>query len=86
LKNLKVILTFGKVAFDNCIKIYKKKIEIIKKFKFKHGKKYRLPDGKILIACYHPSPRNVNTKIINLRSMKNLIIKAKKLTSKAQNS
>ena len=86
LKHLKVIITFGKVAFDNCIKIYKKKIEIIKKFKFKHGKKYRLPDGKILIACYHPSPRNVNTKIVNLRSMKNLIIKAKKLTSKAQNN
>jgi len=79
LKHLKVIITFGKVAFDNCIKIYKKKIEIIKKFKFKHGKRYKLPDGKILVACYHPSPRNVNTKIINLRSMKNLIIKANNL-------
>ena len=75
LPNLKVILTFGKVAFDNCIKIYKKKFEINKKFNFKHGKKYKLPDGKFLIASYHPSPRNVNTKIINLRSMKNLIIR-----------
>ena len=27
-------------------------------------KKYLLPDNKILIACYHPSPRNVNTKVI----------------------
>ena len=79
LPNLKVILTFGKVAFDNCIKIYKKKFEINKKFNFKHGKKYKLPDGKFLIASYHPSPRNVNTKIINLRSMKNLIVKANNL-------
>ena len=38
-----------------------------------------MPDGKILIACYHPSPRNVNTKVINLKMMKNLFIKAKKL-------
>ena len=38
------------------------------------------PDGKILIASYHPSPRNVNTKVINLKMMKNLFIKAKKLS------
>ena len=28
LKNLKVIVTLGKVAFDNCVKIYKKKFKI----------------------------------------------------------
>ena len=50
-----------------------------KRIIFKHGKKYDLPDGKTLIACYHPSPRNVNTKIINLNMMKNLFIKAKKI-------
>ena len=49
---------------------------INKKFVFKHGKKYELPDGKVLIACYHPSPRNVNTKVINYKMMKNLFIKA----------
>jgi len=79
LKNLKVIVTLGRVAFDNCIKFYKKNHQINKKILFKHGKKYRLPDGKILIACYHPSPRNVNTKIINLKMMKNIFIKAKKV-------
>jgi uracil-DNA glycosylase family 4 len=77
LKNLKVIVTLGKIAFDNCINFYKRKYVIKKKLNFKHGKQYRLPDGKILIASYHPSPRNVNTKIINLKMMKNLFIKAK---------
>ena len=80
LKNLKVIVTLGKVAFDNCIKFYKKSYQINKKLIFKHGKKYALPDGKSLFACYHPSPRNVNTKIINLKMMKNLFIKAKQIT------
>ena len=79
LKSLKVIITLGKVAFDNCIKFYKKSYLIDKKYIFKHGKKYNLPDGKILIACYHPSPRNVNTKIINFKMMKNLFINAKKI-------
>ena len=79
LKNLKVIVALGRIAFDNCIKFYKKSHQINKKMLFKHGKKYNLPDGKILIGCYHPSPRNVNTKIINLKMMKNLCIKAKKI-------
>jgi uracil-DNA glycosylase len=77
LKNLKVIITLGKIAFDNCIKFYKKNYLFDEKFIFKHGAKFDLPDGKILISSYHPSPRNVNTKIINLKMMTNLLIKAK---------
>jgi uracil-DNA glycosylase len=79
LKKLKVIVTLGKVAFDNCLKIYKKKFNIENKFKFKHGKKYLLPDNKILFACYHPSPRNVNTKVISTIMINQLFRKAKRL-------
>ena len=79
LKNLKIIITLGKVAFDNCIKLYKKKFSLHRKYIFKHGKKYMLPDGKFIIACYHPSPRNVNTNLINLKMMKDLFTKAKNL-------
>ena len=79
LRKLKVIITLGKVAFDNCIKFYKKNYSLNKKIVFKHGKKYILPDGKILIPCYHPSPRNVNTKIINLKMMTRLFIQAKQI-------
>jgi uracil-DNA glycosylase len=75
LKNLRVILTLGKIAFENFLLIYKKRYDIKKKFFFKHGESYRLPDGKTLIASYHPSPRNVNTKIINIKMMKNLLYK-----------
>jgi uracil-DNA glycosylase len=79
LKNLKVIVTLGKVAFDNCLKIYKKKFSIKQKFTFIHGKKYILPDNKILIPCYHPSPRNVNTKVITSVMINQLFRKAKKI-------
>ena len=79
LRNLKVIVTLGKVAFDNCTKLYKKKFKINQKFEFKHGRKYLLPDKRILIACYHPSPRNVNTKIITTVMIDKLFRKAKKI-------
>ena len=79
LKNLRVIVTLGKVAFDNCIKIYKDKFKLKNKFRFKHGKTYLLPDNKILIACYHPSPRNVNTKVVTPTMINQLFKKAKKI-------
>tara|TARA_B100000123_G_scaffold233916_1_gene184269 strand:- start:674 stop:1354 length:681 start_codon:yes stop_codon:yes gene_type:complete len=79
LNNLSVIVALGKVAFDNCLKIYKKKFKIFKKFEFKHGRKYLLPDNKILIASYHPSPRNVNTKVVTSRMINQLFRKAKKI-------
>ena len=80
LKNIKVIIALGKIAFDACIKLYKIKYEIKSKdFIFSHGAKYKLPDNKLLIGCYHPSPRNVNTKRINSKKMVELLNKAKKL-------
>ena len=81
LKNLKVIVTLGKVAFDNFTKLYKKKFKINQKFEFKHGKKHLLPDNKVLIACYHPSPRNVNTKVVNTVMINQLLRKAKKIAN-----
>ena len=78
LKNLKVIITLGKIAFDNCVKFYKRNFIINEKLIFKHGAKYHLPDGRVLIPSYHPSPRNVNTKIINIKKMMTLLKIAKK--------
>ncbi len=79
LKKLKVIVTLGKVAFDNCVKLYKQKFDIGQKFIFKHGKIYLLPNNLIILSSYHPSPRNVNTKLISNKMMVNLFKKAKKL-------
>jgi uracil-DNA glycosylase family 4 len=78
LTNLKMIIALGKIAFDACIKFYKNKYDLSQqKFKFVHGKQYILPDGKILLGCYHPSPRNVNTGRINLIKMTKVFIAAK---------
>jgi len=79
LKKLRVIVSLGKVAFDNCIKLYKKKFNIKRKIIFKHGKSLLLPNGMIILSSYHPSPRNVNTKLVSYKMMVDLFKKAKKL-------
>ena len=79
LKRLRVIVPLGKTAFDNCIKLYKQRFNIKKKFIFKHGKIQSLPNGLIILSSYHPSPRNVNTKLISNKMMVNLFKKAREL-------
>ena len=78
LKNLKVIVCLGKIAFDACKTFYKKKINLVENIQFGHGKVYSLTNGIKLIGCYHPSPRNVNTGRINEIKMVRLFQKIKK--------
>ena len=85
LKNVKVIVALGKIAFDACIQFYQINYFLKKKdYVFEHGKKYILPDKKILVGCYHPSPRNVNTGRINEKKMTSLFKKILKLTRKTK--
>ena len=80
LKNIKIIVALGKIAFDTCIHFYKESHPLKNKdYIFAHSATYNLPDKKILIGCYHPSPRNVNTKRINLSKMVRLFKKVKKI-------
>jgi len=81
LKNIKIIIALGKIAFDACIQFYKETYFLKNKdYIFAHGTKYQLPDKKILIGCYHPSPRNVNTGRIDEKKMTSLFKKVLKLT------
>ena len=80
LENVKIIVALGKIAFDACIQFYKENYFLkSKNYKFSHSIKYQLPDKKILIGCYHPSPRNVNTKRINLNMMAKLFKNVRKI-------
>tara|TARA_X000000368_G_scaffold415491_1_gene407342 strand:- start:1295 stop:1981 length:687 start_codon:yes stop_codon:yes gene_type:complete len=70
LSNVSFILALGKIAFDACINFYKNDYNLKSRdFIFSHGCKYELPDKKILVGSYHPSPRNVNTGRINVSKM-----------------
>ena len=79
LKNLKVIVALGKIAFDACVYFYKNNYNFIEKVKFGHNNIYHLPNNILLVGCYHPSPRNVNTGRINEKKMTSLFKKVLKL-------
>jgi len=80
LKKLKTIIALGKIAFDNCAKFYKNNYNFNERIKFIHGKSYLLPGNVKLIACYHPSPRNVNTKLVSEKMIVDLFKKVKKIS------
>ena len=83
LNKVNTILALGKIAFDACLHFYKQEYMIKNKdIKFSHGGKFVLPDKKILIGSYHPSPRNVNTGRINMKKMVSLLNEVKKIIKK----
>ena len=73
LEKVKIIVALGKIAFDSIILFYKNNYVFdAKGIKFIHGESTKLPDKKLLISCYHPSPRNVNTGRINMKKFSEL--------------
>jgi uracil-DNA glycosylase family 4 len=63
LKNLRVVVALGKIGFDAYLNYLKRRGQIAGKklYLFQHGAKYEMPDGKILLASYHPSNQNTQT-------------------------
>ena len=63
LENLKVVVALGKIGFDAYLNFLKRRGVLASKkgYLFKHGASYRMPDGKVLLASYHPSNQNTQT-------------------------
>jgi uracil-DNA glycosylase family 4 len=63
LKNLKVVVALGKIGFDAYLNFLKRRDQLAlrKDYVFRHGASYKMPNGKILLASYHPSNQNTQT-------------------------
>jgi uracil-DNA glycosylase len=63
LEKVKVVVALGRIGFDAYLNYLKRRGFITSKkgYLFKHGASYRLPDGKVLLASYHPSNQNTQT-------------------------
>jgi uracil-DNA glycosylase len=64
LKNLRVVVTLGRVAFDAYLKILSERGAIASRaaFRFAHDAEHHTgPDAPVLISSYHPSQQNTST-------------------------
>ncbi len=63
LQRLKVIVALGKIAFDAYLNYLKRAGQLQSRsgYVFAHGAKYKMPDGRTLLASYHPSNQNTQT-------------------------
>jgi uracil-DNA glycosylase family 4 len=63
LEKVKVVVALGKIGFDAYLNYLKRAGLPLnrQRYLFKHGASYRLPDGKVLLASYHPSNQNTQT-------------------------
>lgn len=60
LKNVRAVLTLGKMAFDAYLGFLKRSGILIHK-SFAHNQKLICPGWPTLYSCYHPSPQNSST-------------------------
>ena len=63
LKKLRVVVALGKIAFEAYLNFLLRRglIDSKKEYVFGHGKAYVMPEGKTLLASYHPSNQNTQT-------------------------
>ncbi len=63
LKNLRVVVCLGRIAFDGLLAHAQRTGELPPRssLAFAHGAEYTLPGGLTVIASYHPSLQNTNT-------------------------
>lgn len=63
LRSLRVIVALGRIGFEAYLTYLKRKDLIPSKrgYDFRHGAEYSMPDGRVLLATYHPSNQNTNT-------------------------
>jgi uracil-DNA glycosylase family 4 len=63
LPNVRVIVVLGRIAFDGYLN-HLKRLGLLERknaYIFAHGARYAMPDGRVLLASYHPSNQNTQT-------------------------
>ena len=81
LKNVRVVVCLGRIAFDGYLNHLKRRGLLANKngYAFAHGAKYKLPDGKVLLASYHPSQQNTQTGKLSEKMFQKIFEQAARL-------
>jgi len=83
LPNLKVIMALGHIAFRAALQTLSDMAQERVRGKFLHGEVYRFgPELPMMIASYHPSPRNTNTGVLTMDALVKVLKQAKELSQR----
>jgi len=80
LPRVRVVVALGKIGFDAYLQLLKRRGIVVKpRPAFGHGVAHALPNGQMLLGCYHPSRQNTNTGKLNARMMDDVFARARRM-------
>jgi uracil-DNA glycosylase len=81
LKKLRVVVALGKIGFDGYVDYLQRTgtIESKGRYTFAHGAEYKMPNGVVLLASYHPSLQNTNTGKLTEPMFRRIFLRARDL-------
>ena len=80
LPRIKVVMALGKIGFDAWLRLVKDDGMLPKpRPVFEHGGQTMLPDGRVLLGCYHPSRQNTHTGKLTPRMMDDVFRAARRI-------
>ncbi len=85
LKDLRVIVALGRIGFEAYLNylMRRKLIAGKRQYEFRHGAEYVSPDGRALIASYHPSNQNTPTGKLTKDMLRKIFKRARELADEA---
>jgi len=83
LKNVQVVVALGKIGFDAYLSFLKRQGLVRSRggYEFRHAATYTLPNGKVLLASYHPSNQNTATGKLTAPMFEAVFRAAKKIAA-----
>ncbi|HEU5457525.1 MAG TPA: uracil-DNA glycosylase [Terracidiphilus sp.] len=81
LKQLRVVVCLGRIAFDGLLNLMARRDPKFSRagYVFRHGAEYKMPNGLMAIASFHPSLQNTNTGRLTRPMFLKIFLRAREL-------
>jgi len=84
LPRIRVVVALGKIGFDAYLRLLKSRgLDLRPQPAFGHALGHELPNGQMLIGCYHPSRQNTNTGKLTAPMMDDVFRRARRALAAA---
>jgi uracil-DNA glycosylase family 4 len=85
LKEVRVIVALGRIGFEAYLNylLRRRMISSKREYEFRHGAEYVLPDGRVLLASYHPSNQNTQTGKLTKEMFQRIFKRARELADES---